>query len=68
MAGFVLSDKQVNHVALIVDEPGLGLCLESKLDSGNSPRIVNYDLKDLLKVEQEAGKVTHVQIFEAIKR
>lgn len=66
--GFVLRDKQVNHVALIVNEPEIGLALESKLDGGDSPRIVNYNLDDLLQYEREAGKVTHLQIFEAVKK
>ncbi|MFZ3301432.1 MAG: hypothetical protein WA152_01810 [Microgenomates group bacterium] len=65
--GRTVENKTVNHVGVIVEDPEQGLCLESKLNPQNSPQIITFDLGDMLRYEQEAGTVTHIQILEAIK-
>ena len=57
--------ENVLHVGIIVNDSGR-IGIESKLGTGYStPRIINYDLGDLVKNYLDISDFTHLQIYKA---
>ena len=59
--------RKIIHAAIFDKASDQDMPFESKLDSGNSPRVKNRSIDDLIRMAQRTSEneLTHIQVFKA---